>query len=139
MFPGRLVMSFDKGVEPDKAVGLVCYIHDDRSVSVLTDFEIPREIAEKLPIAGIGTVDHRDPSIIRPDIREKLDAYAERHEPVGQFLQACLSNDLNDACGRADSDNIHTIPAIICYIYNDMPRDCWGSRGQVKKWLAERE
>ena len=72
---------------------------------------------------------------IRDEMLEKLNAYAERHEPVGGFLRAVLENDLQLAVGRADASNLYNLPAYMIYLYNEMPSPCWGSPEKVKAWL----
>jgi len=73
---------------------------------------------------------------IRGDIKAALDRYAARGIPVGDFLTACLENNLMEAMGRADSYNRATIHQICMYIYNDMPSPCHGSPEKVTAWLA---
>ena len=67
-----------------------------------------------------------------------LDRYVEHRIPTGGFLQACLENDLVDAAGRADDQNRYLLFEIACYMYNDMPLACRGSREKVAAWLAAR-
>ena len=76
--------------------------------------------------------------LIRPDIIESLNAYAEHGRPTGHFLGAVLSNDLFGAVGKADSDNIETLALICSYIYNKLPAICWGSRDKVLGWLKQK-
>ncbi len=76
------------------------------------------------------------PTNIRPDIRAALDRYAEHGLPVGDFLQAVLANDLMDAIGRADDYNRATLYDICCYVHNDMPSACHGSRQAYREWVA---
>lgn len=73
--------------------------------------------------------------MMRPDIKDSLDLYAKHGCPTGGFLAAVLSNDLKDACARADSDNRHAIFDIVSYIYNNLPSGCWGSRERVRAWI----
>lgn len=77
-----------------------------------------------------------DPSLIRPDIVESLDAYAQHGRPLGDFLQAVVANLLVDAACRADSDNLRTLAAIAGYVYNVMPAQCWGSRKVYECWIT---
>jgi hypothetical protein len=65
--------------------------------------------------------------------------YVERHEPVGDFLTAVICNDLSEACGRADDDNLVNLPAFVAYFYNEADSRCWGSCEKMEKWLAMRE
>lgn len=76
---------------------------------------------------------------IGPDIIESLNLYVNHRIPTGDFLLAVLSNDLREAVGRADSENIQVIPEIVAYIYNRLPADCWGSRDKVRSWLKARK
>lgn len=75
---------------------------------------------------------------IPPHMLRNLAGYVERHEPVGGFLQAVLENDLKEACGRADSGNLHILWAYVAYLYNEAPSACWGSPAKVAAWLELR-
>lgn len=68
-------------------------------------------------------------------MHEPLLRYITEHSPVGGFLTAVLTNDLKEACMRADDQNLFVIPVFIGYLYNYAPSLCWGSQEQVKKWL----
>lgn len=72
---------------------------------------------------------------IRPDIRDALDAWGTGEMPyLGGFLSAVLSNDLKEAVGRADADNIVALPAIVSYSRHKLPAICWGSPAAVHAW-----
>lgn len=71
----------------------------------------------------------------RSEMVEALDRYAQLRHPVGDFLTAVLCNDLKEACGRADDDNLHNLPAIVAYCYNVLPMPCWGSPEKVAAWI----
>jgi hypothetical protein len=59
----------------------------------------------------------------------------ERMRPIpGRFLQAVICNDLKEACGQADNENIHQLPAYVAYFYNHAPHNCWGSRDIMMAW-----
>lgn len=75
-------------------------------------------------------------NFIEPRIIFALRQYADHHRPVGGFLTAFLSNDLQEAVGKADQNNIVTLQQIAGYVHNEMPRGCHGSREAVKAWLA---
>ena len=64
-----------------------------------------------------------------------LNRYVEHKLAPGGFLTAVLSNDLFGAVARADSENLVALPDIVKYIYNELPSDCWGSRGIVNRFL----
>jgi len=70
---------------------------------------------------------------------EALRRYANDHIQPGGFLTAVLSNDLKEAFGRADDENLVTLFEIVKYCYNELPANCWGSPEKVSKWLAARE
>lgn len=76
---------------------------------------------------------------IQEHMLESLKAYIEQHRPVGGFLTAVLENNLMEACGRADDDNLANLPAFCAYLYNDAPSACHGSPKKVQAWLAARK
>ena len=53
----------------------------------------------------------------------------------GGFLLAVLDNDLREACGRADSENLSLLPAYVAFLYNEAPAGCSGSPGKVAAWV----
>ena len=67
-----------------------------------------------------------------------LTRYIEDGIPPGDFLTAVISNDLAEAVGRADDENIRNLPAYVGYLYNKAPTSCWGSPGQMKRWMKEK-
>jgi hypothetical protein len=66
-----------------------------------------------------------------------LQRYIRDRVPTGGFLEAVLSNDLREACARADENNERVLPELVAYLYNEAPRNCWGSRELYKAWLAQ--
>lgn len=74
---------------------------------------------------------HRIPSRMMHAIK----AYVERGEVPGDFLQAVICNDLKEAVGRADYENLRNLPAFVGYFYNEAPADCWGSRAKMQAWV----
>jgi len=73
---------------------------------------------------------------IRENMMDSLQRYINEKVPVGDFLTAVLENNLSEACGRADDENLRNIPAYVAYLYNEAPSPCWGSPGKVKEWLS---
>jgi len=73
--------------------------------------------------------------LIRPDIRQALRDYADKHWPVGHFLTAVLSNNLSAAFSRADEENCETLFHICCYVYNEIPGAACGTPAKVAAWL----
>lgn len=55
--------------------------------------------------------------------------------PPGSFLQSVLSNDLREACRRADPVNAQALHEYIVILVNYAPADCWGSREAVRAWI----
>ena len=75
-----------------------------------------------------------------PDyMQESLWNYVTKHYPIGGFLRAVLSNNLMEAVGKADDNNLPSLPAYTNWLYNDAPSDCHGSPEKVDAWLALRE
>ena len=66
--------------------------------------------------------------------QDALRRYIEQRIFPGGFLTAVLSNNLFEAVGQADSDNIKAIPDIVKFIYNRVPADAWGSREKMEAW-----
>jgi len=71
------------------------------------------------------------PSRMMLGIRRYID---DRISPGG-FLKAVISNDLKNAVGRADDENIQNLPAYVSYFYNEAPSLCWGSVKKMDEWL----
>lgn len=67
---------------------------------------------------------------------ESLKRYVTEGVPVGGFLEAVISNDLKEACGRADDENIKVIPVYVSWLYNEAPSTCWGSKERYEAWLT---
>ena len=78
--------------------------------------------------------------ITLPDhLKESIDAYVNAGRPVGSFLEACIDNNFMEAVGRADADNIHILPAIVGYLYNEVNGYCWGHDGAYKRWIEMKQ
>lgn len=69
--------------------------------------------------------------------REAIESYV-KHGECGDFLEAVLSNNLTQSVGRADAENLAGLPAIVAYIYNEIPEGCWGSPEKVTRWREAR-
>lgn len=68
-----------------------------------------------------------------------LDRWIEHGQLPGEFLQAVLRNDLREAVGRADPENLIALPAYVGYLYNEAPGACSGSPEKVQAWAARFE
>jgi hypothetical protein len=73
------------------------------------------------------------PIYMRGGIRHYIDSGL----PPGDFLTAVICNDLSNAVGRADDNNIHVLPAYVNYFYNYAPHNCWGSKKLFKEWVEK--
>lgn len=65
-----------------------------------------------------------------------LDAWIDKGEVPGDFLQAVLRNDLREAIGRASATSRLALHAIVVYLYNEAPGPCWGSPERVEAWAV---
>ncbi len=66
-----------------------------------------------------------------------LREYIAARRPVGGFLTAVLSNDLAEACKRADEDNRTRICDVLVFLHAYAPAPCWGSPDKVHAWLLD--
>jgi hypothetical protein len=73
------------------------------------------------------------------NIIESLDRYVNYGIPTGNFLRAVLENNLKEALGLADENNIFHLYGIVNFLYNKCPSLCWGSPEKVKFWLEMKE
>lgn len=69
---------------------------------------------------------------------DALNRYIDHGLRPGSFLQAVISNDLHDACRRADDENIKILPAYVAYLYNERQPECWGSNKIMEEWINKR-
>ena len=68
-------------------------------------------------------------------VRTCLDYYALTGQISSGFLAAVLCNDLSKAVSFADSSNLAALPAIVGYVYNELPSDSWGNEAKVCAWI----
>jgi hypothetical protein len=66
-----------------------------------------------------------------------LRLWIERGIAPGSFLMAVLENNLSEAVGRADDENLANLPAYVGYLYNEAPAPCWGSPAKCEAWAKE--
>jgi len=71
------------------------------------------------------------------DIKETLARYTQHKIECGGFLMAVLRNDLMEAVGRADEQNVRRLREICQYIYCELPSNCWGSPEKVRAFLND--
>ncbi len=72
---------------------------------------------------------------MREDLYGALERYLNHGIMPGSFMTAVLENNLMEACGRADHENIRNLPNIVGYIYNHIPSSSWGSKEKVNEFL----
>lgn len=70
--------------------------------------------------------------------RETLRLYVEHGCEPGGFVCAVLENNLVEAVGRADFENLHAIADIAKLVYNELPGEAWGNRNKVNAWMKKR-
>lgn len=80
-------------------------------------------------------MDKFDYDLIPTNIKTEIDRYVSKKIPTNGFLLAVLSNDLSLCIGNADEENIKALPQIVSYIYNEIPRSCYGSLEIVTRYL----
>jgi hypothetical protein len=82
-----------------------------------------------------NTDDYKDK--IPSHLLQALVHWGQKECCTGDFLAAVLSNDLMGAIGRADEHSLAAIRYITMFVYNELPRDCHGSKDRVKQWKIE--
>ena len=74
--------------------------------------------------------------VIRQDMLVAIENYIDHHKPTGGFLEAIISNQLREALGRADPENLKNIQAFIAFFIWEAPSTCWGSPTEYKDWTT---
>jgi hypothetical protein len=67
-----------------------------------------------------------------------LRAYVLEGRRPGDFLTSVICNDLRNAVGRADEDNLRLLRLYVQWFYNVVPGACWGSAENMLRWSEER-
>lgn len=70
-------------------------------------------------------------------LHDGLVEYFAVRRPTGDFLRACLENDLTMAALRADPGNRFCLAEVVLFLYHGCPERAWGSPAKVAAWLAE--
>jgi hypothetical protein len=83
------------------------------------------------------TIDRREPdwNLLPERMHGGVRRYIEQGIPPGDFLTAVISNDLCEACGRADEENQHLLFEYVKFFYCHAPQECWGSQEKYKAWV----
>lgn len=79
-----------------------------------------------------------DSRLVPNHLKEAIDRYVAKRQPVGDFLTAVLSNNLREAHILADEVSLAALPHIVAYCLWEIPANCWGSYQKVEKWLSNR-
>jgi hypothetical protein len=68
---------------------------------------------------------------------DSLIEYIVIGQPLGDFLEAVVENNLTEAIGRADETNRGKLFQICEWLYNNMPMSAWGSPAKYEAWIVE--
>lgn len=74
--------------------------------------------------------------LVPPHMWSAVERYFLHGAPVGNFLTALLCNDLMEAIGRADEENVKALPDWARFLYNYAPQGSYGSPKAVEEWIA---
>lgn len=77
-------------------------------------------------------------SEIPEHMRDGLQLYIEEGIPPGGFMLALLTNDLREACARADHINKYLIFDFVSCFWNEIPSQAWGSVEKVQDWISHK-
>ena len=69
-------------------------------------------------------------------MRSAVIKYVEDGQPVGDFLEAIISNKLVESFGAADDSNGFAVRAYANLLYNHFPSGAWGSRDIYEAWIV---
>jgi hypothetical protein len=82
-----------------------------------------------------STQDVYDQQNIPVETLNAIDRYVFARLPPGDFLEAVLSNNLQQTFNLADTKNREVLPAIVAYVFNHTPPQCRGNPERVDQWL----
>ena len=72
-------------------------------------------------------------------MQDALLRYVDDGVESGSFLQAVVENNLRDAIGNADSENLPLLHLYVSWFYNIAPAGCWGGVKQRATWLKSKQ
>ncbi len=75
---------------------------------------------------------------IPPGVMSALTLYRDSGVRPGSCTSAILEGDLFESVNRADLETMRALPAIVCWVYNNMPHVSWGSKRKFKEWMEHR-
>lgn len=76
-------------------------------------------------------------SAIPERMQEGLKRYVIDRLRPGDFITAVVQNDLRNAVGHADDENLPLIPLYVRWFYNRAPSRCHGSPKAFVEWLEK--
>jgi hypothetical protein len=77
-------------------------------------------------------------SAIPERMQEALKRYVIERLRPGDFLTAVIMNDLRNAVGYADDDNLPLLPLYVRWFHNIAPSRCHGSPAAFVAWLENK-
>lgn len=66
-----------------------------------------------------------------------INRYVNEGLSPGSFVTAVLCNDLFNAVGTADEENLVVLPEIVRYVYNELPSSAWGNLNKMNAWMKK--
>jgi hypothetical protein len=69
---------------------------------------------------------------------ESIRLYQQYGAEPGSCTRAILENDLLGAVAHADQTSRYLLADIVTYLYNHVPRECWGDKARVAAWIARK-
>ena len=77
-------------------------------------------------------------SSVPEQLHDGIVNYLAHGIPPGSFLHAVLTNDLREACNRADPDCARELHGLVSWLYNYAPIVSWGDEATVVEWMEAR-
>lgn len=77
-----------------------------------------------------------NPDLCPKNVVESFLNYRDDGVPPGDFIRACLENNLMEAHKRADATNLEVLPHIVAWLYWNMDVDLIGSPERVNAHLV---
>ena len=77
---------------------------------------------------------HEEYEDVPEHVLDELDRYGKDAKPLGGFLTAVVSNNLQGAVGRADPEMMQVLKQIVTYVNCQLSPQCRGSMDHVRRW-----
>jgi hypothetical protein len=71
-------------------------------------------------------------------MQEGIKRYVIDRLSPGDFLVAVITNNLKNAVGHADDENLPLLPLYVRWLYNRAPSRCHGSPAAFAAWLENK-